>query len=146
MGACRRRRRQSARSIGAHPDHRLVRRPVRAGELLAGLARVEQRGRRCRRRRRERHDPRERRRAPVPAARLLDAVRDSRRDVGSRGRLGQRAVDIFAVGDDGTIVHWDGTAWSAQASGTDALLGDVWGSGPNDVFAVGLGKIVHYDA
>lgn len=36
--------------------------------------------------------------------------------------------------------------WEPMDSGTTAVLLDVWGSGPSDVFAVGLsGTILHYD-
>jgi len=66
---------------------------------------------------------------------------------GSSGR------DVFAVGDqqysEGSdvdrpfILHFDGTAWSEmQVPSIETLrLGDVWGSSPSDVYAVGT---VHY--
>ena len=38
-----------------------------------------------------------------------------------------------------------GPAWSAMDSGTEAVLWDVWGSSPTDVFAVGQGGVFHYD-
>jgi hypothetical protein len=38
-----------------------------------------------------------------------------------------------------------GPAWSAMDSGTEAVLWDVWGSSPTDVFAVGEGGVFHYD-
>jgi len=44
---------------------------------------------------------------------------------------------VYAVGDSGTILHYDGTAWSRQASGSDAELLDVWGDDEGRVFAVG---------
>ena len=54
--------------------------------------------------------------------------------------------DAFAVGSEGTIVHYDGTAWTPMTSGVDDHLFGVWGSGPSDVFAVGdQGIILHYD-
>jgi hypothetical protein len=37
----------------------------------------------------------------------------------------------------GNLVHWDGTAWSKGTSGNALSLRSVWGSGPNDVWAVG---------
>jgi hypothetical protein len=53
---------------------------------------------------------------------------------------------VFAVGGGGTILHYDGSGWSAVSSGTGANLTGMWGSGPNDVFAVGWGgTILHYD-
>ena len=53
--------------------------------------------------------------------------------------------DLFAVGGTGTIERWNGTSWSAMSSGTSGDLNAVWGSGPDDVFAVGNGLIDHWD-
>jgi hypothetical protein len=63
---------------------------------------------------------------------------------------GSSGSDVFAVGWDGTILHYNGTAWSAMSSGTTYPLEGVWGSSGNDVFAVGgpwegPGIILHYD-
>src|SRR6266566_1700240 len=59
---------------------------------------------------------------------------------------GASGSDVFAVGDDGNIWHYDGTRWTSQQSGTTQDLYAVWGSGGKDVFAVGAGgTIVHYD-
>jgi hypothetical protein len=62
-----------------------------------------------------------------------------------QGVWGSSGSDVFAVGSGGTILHYDGTGWSAMSSGTNGLLGGVWGSSGSDVFAVGLhGTILHY--
>lgn len=54
--------------------------------------------------------------------------------------------DVWAVGWFGTIMHWDGTAWSRFESGTQWPLFGIWGSGPNDVWAVGrYGTVLHWD-
>jgi hypothetical protein len=54
--------------------------------------------------------------------------------------------DIFAVGDSGQIVHYDGASWAAMASGTDESLESVWARAADDVYAVGsAGTILHYD-
>ena len=59
---------------------------------------------------------------------------------------GSAANDVFAVGDGGAILHYDGAAWSAMTSGTDNALFGLWGSSANDVIAVGaLGTALHYD-
>jgi hypothetical protein len=59
--------------------------------------------------------------------------------------------DIHAVGENGTILHYDGTSWTKGAMTTGALLAKVWGRAPNDVYAVGVlaegarGVLMHYD-
>ncbi|MBF0523674.1 MAG: chitobiase/beta-hexosaminidase C-terminal domain-containing protein [Deltaproteobacteria bacterium] len=62
-----------------------------------------------------------------------------------RGVWGSSSSDVFTVGDNGTILHYDGTAWSAMSSGTRTELNRVWGNSSSDVFAVGVGAILHYD-
>ena len=62
-----------------------------------------------------------------------------------RGVWGSSGSDVFAVGPDGTIRHYNGTSWSPMTSGITQLLLDVWGSSGSDVFAVGEnGTILHY--
>lgn len=50
-------------------------------------------------------------------------------------------TNVYAVGANGTILHYNGVSWSAQASGTLSLLGGVAirtsGSGSPDVWVVG---------
>jgi hypothetical protein len=59
---------------------------------------------------------------------------------------GSSPSDVFAVGDDGAIVHYNGTTWSPMRSTTSQCLVGVWGSSASDVFAVGnFGVILHYD-
>ncbi len=53
--------------------------------------------------------------------------------------------DIFAVGKNGTILHYDGVSWSPMASGTSDDLIGVWGSGPKDVWAIESAGLRHYD-
>jgi photosystem II stability/assembly factor-like uncharacterized protein len=47
--------------------------------------------------------------------------------------------DVWAVGDGGTALHWDGAAWEAVPTPTDQNLWGVWGAAPDDVWAVGGG-------
>jgi|GEM_PF-765534 len=55
-------------------------------------------------------------------------------------------ADIFAVGTDGTILHYDGTAWHPMTSGVTESLYAVWGTSGSDVYAVGTnGTILHYN-
>jgi len=59
---------------------------------------------------------------------------------------GSSPEDVFAVGDSGTILHYDGTVWEPDISGTTLGLKGVWGSSSSDVFAVGSsGTILHYN-
>jgi hypothetical protein len=54
-------------------------------------------------------------------------------------------TDVFAVGDSGFVVHYDGTAWTPQTSGTTQHLNAVWGSGSGTgaaIFAVGNGGTI----
>ena len=54
--------------------------------------------------------------------------------------------NVFAVGDSGMILHYDGSAWSAMSSGVSADLYDVWGAHPSAVYAVGrYGTILLYN-
>ena len=55
------------------------------------------------------------------------------------------ATDIFAVGDGGTIAHFDGTRWSRMGSPVSDALKRVAGRSGTDVFAVGFGGTLHYD-
>ncbi len=54
--------------------------------------------------------------------------------------------DVWAVGDGGVLLHYDGTGFRAEHPGTDQDLLAVHGSGPDDVWAVGNGgDVLHYD-
>ncbi len=53
---------------------------------------------------------------------------------------GTSADDIFAVGRNGTVLHYDGTSWTPMQSGTTEILRGVWGASSSDVFAAGGGR------
>lgn len=61
--------------------------------------------------------------------------------------------NIYAVGgtynppdNDGFILHWDGTYWTADHEESEHWLYGVWGSSEDNVYAVGVGgKILRYD-
>ena len=58
---------------------------------------------------------------------------------------GTAADNVYITGSGGTILHYDGSAWSAQESGTVQALDCVWGLAADDIYAVGtLGTIVHW--
>lgn len=62
------------------------------------------------------------------------------------GVWGSDSDDVFAVGDNGIIEHFNGTEWSSMHSNTLAKLKDVWGTGPDNVFIVGHDStLLHYD-
>jgi len=52
----------------------------------------------------------------------------------------------FGVGDQGTVLHYDGTTWRRMISGTSHSLYGVWALSSSCVFAVGQGgEALHYD-
>jgi hypothetical protein len=67
-----------------------------------------------------------------------------------RGVWGSARDDVWAVGDEGTLLHFDGKAWTREESPLEETLNDVWGAAADDVWAVGErdaedGFILHYD-
>ncbi len=46
-----------------------------------------------------------------------------------RGVWSSGPGDVWAVGMNGTIIHWDGTSWASAPSGTTNNLYGVWGAG-----------------
>lgn len=44
---------------------------------------------------------------------------------------------IFAVGDEGLILHWNGIKWQRMISGTKSALYSVWGQDDKHVLAIG---------
>jgi len=56
------------------------------------------------------------------------------------------ADDCWAVGSEGTIIHYDGTTWTAVESPIDFQLASVFCLADDDCWAVGhAGKVAHYD-
>lgn len=47
---------------------------------------------------------------------------------------GSGPSDVWAVGSGGTVLHFDGSAWTATPAPTKETLGAVWGTGPADVW------------
>jgi hypothetical protein len=50
---------------------------------------------------------------------------------------GTSATDVFVGGNDGTVLHFDGTAWVQHETPTVAAVWGVFAVAPNDVWAVG---------
>jgi hypothetical protein len=58
------------------------------------------------------------------------------------GVWGSSAADVYAVGKQGTVLHYDGASWTALDSGTTKWLLAVGGSAADDVVAVGEGGTI----
>jgi hypothetical protein len=68
--------------------------------------------------------------------------------LGLHGIWGSSPTDIFAVGINGAIVHYDGESWTGFVGVTDVTLWDVHGLSGTDVYAVGhypTNIILRYD-
>jgi len=58
----------------------------------------------------------------------------------------ETGADLFAVGDTGTILHYEGSQWTIMDSGTYNHLHGIWGAASNNIFAAGgKGTILRYD-
>lgn len=61
------------------------------------------------------------------------------------GVWGAATNQVYAVGDAGAIVQFDGTAWTRRTSNTTKRLYAIWGAGSNNIYAVGEGGVImHY--
>jgi hypothetical protein len=56
---------------------------------------------------------------------------------------GFNSDDLFAIGNNGMIAHWDGKRWTKIESGTDVYLYDIWGekNKNNEIIFVGTSPI-----
>ncbi len=71
---------------------------------------------------------------PLPQGNSLNAV------------LSLSNNDVYAVGNNGTIMHYNGNIWEKMPSGTTNNLGSIWGITSNNLFAVGNnGTIIHFN-
>ena len=55
---------------------------------------------------------------------------------------GRSPNEVYAVGDVGTIVRFNGTAWSTENSGVMHTLMDVWATSGGDVYVVGAQSVI----
>lgn len=54
--------------------------------------------------------------------------------------------DVWAVGDVGLLLHYDGSSWKKVSLGLTEGLSAIWGTSASNLWIVGeKGKIVHYD-
>jgi hypothetical protein len=58
---------------------------------------------------------------------------------------GTGSGNVWAVGDAGMILHYDGAQWTSVPSGTTVPLKAISGRGGDDVFAVGVFSVPHWD-
>ena len=57
-----------------------------------------------------------------------------------------KADDVWAVGDRGTALHFDGAGWRRVPTGTGATLVGVWGASPSNVWMLGeQGQLLRWD-
>jgi hypothetical protein len=54
-----------------------------------------------------------------------------------RSVCGRSGSDVFVVGTDGLILHYDGSAWRSMSNGTSSYLLGVWCIPGSDVYAAG---------
>jgi len=59
------------------------------------------------------------------------------------GIWGTSTSNIYAVGLNGVIFHYDGTTWTTETSNTQNTLYAVWGSSDTNIYAVGYKVILH---
>jgi hypothetical protein len=53
---------------------------------------------------------------------------------------------VWAAGEAGTLLHWNGSAWTEVASGTSSALRALAGTSTTNVWAAGLdGTLLHFD-
>jgi hypothetical protein len=79
-----------------------------------------------------------------------DGATWSKQDVASTGAFlldvwSSSPDDVYVVGAHGTLLHYDGLAWTALESGTDTFLRGVSGTDANDVYVAGDGIVLHFD-
>ncbi len=59
---------------------------------------------------------------------------------------GSSASDVWAVGDNGLVMHYDGTTWKQVDAGTTNHLHGVWVDAPDSVFVVGWqATVLHWN-
>lgn len=74
-----------------------------------------------------------------------DAAAGAASGHGLSGIWGSDVDDIWAVGEAGTILHYDGEQWTASDSATTISLHAVSGTARDDVWAVGESIVLHWD-
>jgi hypothetical protein len=58
---------------------------------------------------------------------------------------GSAKDDLWAVGTEGAIVHWDGSGWTDFSTGDMYDMESVWGMSSDDVWAFCARFALHWD-
>lgn len=61
------------------------------------------------------------------------------------GVWGTSTTNVYTVGANGRIFHFDGTSWTPMSSPTGARISHLAGSGANDIWAAADTVILHFD-
>jgi hypothetical protein len=62
------------------------------------------------------------------------------------GMWGSGPTDVWAVGQRGLLLHFDGAEWTPVPSGVDVDLLSIWGTARDDVYvAMGTSELLHFD-
>lgn len=81
---------------------------------------------------------------PCPSGKLCSPMNNP--TVGLNGVWSNNDHDVWAVGDRGAILHFNGVRWDSINNPITANLYAIWGTGATDVWAAGeKGTILHYN-
>ncbi len=58
---------------------------------------------------------------------------------------GSGPANIWAVGSDGVVLHYQGQQWQRVTGLTENNLHSIWGSGPDDIYVGGEETLLHFD-
>lgn len=58
---------------------------------------------------------------------------------------GAEEDDVFAVGEAGTLIHWNGSRWTRADIPTESSLHSVWGTTGDNVYAAADDSLFHFD-
>lgn len=58
-----------------------------------------------------------------------------------RGIWGNAPNDVWAVGDQGTIIHWDGIEWNKTNLGITTKITAIWGKSSNEIYLVPISGV-----
>ena len=58
-----------------------------------------------------------------------------------RSVWGSNSNDVWAVGDQGTIIHWDGSEWQKVDAGIATRITAIWGTSQNEIYIVPISGV-----